>query len=351
MPPAGWYPDPADPKQERYWAGEAWTHTVRPLTPPAPVPPTPQTPNPFATAATPAAPAAPETPAARRFLAEDEDPTTPAGEEHREPSSAPLHTTPGGATSAGYGPSDSTYGQAPQQTQPQQTYGQQGYGQQGDSQAGYGQTYPPQDAGQQGYPQQGYAPNYAGQAGYPYAAYSQPTGATTADGVPLSGWWWRVLATFLDGLLLNFVLGFVIAPFTGGLTNGIIAWTDDYLANLEAGIAEMPSFFDPKYDLVGPYITVLLLTMALTITYATAMLVYKGGTLGMLAVGLRVVPVDQGRTYGRLALGTAIIRNIAYQVIALIPIVGLVSYLMPLWNPKRQTFHDMIAKTQVVKIN
>ena len=32
VPAAGWYTDPADPRQERWWGGVEWTHDVRPLT-------------------------------------------------------------------------------------------------------------------------------------------------------------------------------------------------------------------------------------------------------------------------------------------------------------------------------
>jgi hypothetical protein len=42
LPPAGWYPDPQDPQQQRYWDGSAWTehlapgaYVASPPTPPA----------------------------------------------------------------------------------------------------------------------------------------------------------------------------------------------------------------------------------------------------------------------------------------------------------------------------
>lgn len=43
--PAGWFPDPDDPTQQRYWDGQAWTDNRMPLPPPPPVnpPPPPQT--------------------------------------------------------------------------------------------------------------------------------------------------------------------------------------------------------------------------------------------------------------------------------------------------------------------
>ena len=45
VPPAGWYTDPSNPAQERWWGGVEWTHDVRPLAaalPSSPALPTPQ---------------------------------------------------------------------------------------------------------------------------------------------------------------------------------------------------------------------------------------------------------------------------------------------------------------------
>ena len=38
VPAAGWYTDPSDPGQERWWGGVEWTHDVRPLAAPVPAP-------------------------------------------------------------------------------------------------------------------------------------------------------------------------------------------------------------------------------------------------------------------------------------------------------------------------
>ena len=39
VPAAGWYTDPSDPRQERWWGGVEWTHDVRPLAAVAALPP------------------------------------------------------------------------------------------------------------------------------------------------------------------------------------------------------------------------------------------------------------------------------------------------------------------------
>lgn len=63
-PSAGWYTDPADATQERWWGGAQWTHDTRPLAAPAPAPVLADAPggglNPFAALDT-------QTPAASPF--------------------------------------------------------------------------------------------------------------------------------------------------------------------------------------------------------------------------------------------------------------------------------------------
>ena len=58
--------------------------------------------------------------------------------------------------------------------------------------------YPPQPYGQ---------PPYSG--GYPAVGAKQ---ALTADGVPLSGWWWRVLAMLIDDLIVGIVAALLSSP-------------------------------------------------------------------------------------------------------------------------------------------
>ena len=40
-PPAGWYPDPVLPGQERYWDGSAWTPRTQVTVPVEPIAPLP----------------------------------------------------------------------------------------------------------------------------------------------------------------------------------------------------------------------------------------------------------------------------------------------------------------------
>ena len=259
LPPSGWYPDPVDQTQERYWDGTSWTTRQRPQA----VQPQP----------------------------------------------------------------------LPQQAAPQQQYGYQ----------------PRTDLQQQtGYPQQGYQPS-----GYVPQGYSQyqPAGygPATADGVPLAGWWQRAWATIIDSLILGLATVGAALPFIDALATGMQAWVEDVVRAAQSG-GIPPEYTDPQYGLAGPIMTIYLVSLIVSIIYSTGMLMWKGGTLGQMALGLRVVPVNAGAQQHGLRLGMSLIRSIAFYGLSAITIIGLINVLVPLGNRKRQALHDMIAKTQVVKI-
>ena len=73
---------------------------------------------------------------------------------------------------------------------------------------------PPQPRYTQPYPP---APYQTGYPAGPMAGGGQA--ATTADGVPLSGWWWRVLAALLDGLFTGFLVSALTFPIYRSMLN------------------------------------------------------------------------------------------------------------------------------------
>jgi uncharacterized RDD family membrane protein YckC len=70
----------------------------------------------------------------------------------------------------------------------------------------------------------------------------------------------------------------------------------------------------------------------------------SGQTLGRQALGIRAVRTD-GR---RLSFGRALWRHLAHMTINVIPLVGLLNHLWPLWDKRNQTLHDKLAGTLVV---
>jgi uncharacterized RDD family membrane protein YckC len=184
---------------------------------------------------------------------------------------------------------------------------------------------------------------------YPHYGGGNYRGPATADGVPLAGWWWRVLAVFLDGLLLN-IFSLLYAQFLPDYTSGLQRWMDDYLNAASRGSLNLPDLLDPKYDLLQPLMIQVAVSLVVALLYNTAMLSFKGATVGMMACQLRVVPVDHGLHTGGLPLGKAFLRPLAYSILMFIPVVGFINLLFPLWDKGRQTLHDKIVATQVVRL-
>jgi len=197
----------------------------------------------------------------------------------------------------------------------------------------------------------------------PYAA-ARPM---TADGVPLAGWWWRVLAAILDGLLLG-VIAIIYLPLIPNLYSGMTAWVQDVMNAAMSGTTTMPSFTDPAYHLQTALLTMSLVELAVACVYVALMLGLAGATLGQMACGLRVVPVDCGKAPRRLPLYPIAMRLVFYTALptvlnfagytnlaiaGILSTIGLVyslfNYLWATWDPKRQCIHDKIARTQVVR--
>ena len=115
---------------------------------------------------------------------------------------------------------------------------------------------------------------------------------------------------------------------------------------------------------------------AIAFLYNGLFLKYAGATLGQLACGLRVVPVDQGRAVRSLSGRAIVLRILFYSVVpSLVALLGmaiqgtgalplvqitlllsgagslytLLNVLWPLWDAKRQCLHDKVARTQVVR--
>jgi uncharacterized RDD family membrane protein YckC len=255
--PSGWYPDPIDAGQERYWDGWQWSRNTR--------------------------------------VREGAAPTAPAG----------------------YPPQ---------------------------------QGYPPN----QGYPpQQGYPPNQ----GYPQQWSAQPTGgragqaALTADGVPLAGWWWRVLASLLDGVFGGIISSLVSLPLLVPLLGRFSAYFAQAMEAAQQGRSQPPPSPNDLLP-VADQLLLALIAVSVSFLYQVLFLRWKSATPGKLICGLRVVPVDQGRAREQLGWRSVIARAVVWAapgLNTLLSLVRLADVLLPLWHPKRQALHDLAARTQVVK--
>ncbi|MEO8556896.1 MAG: RDD family protein [Actinomycetota bacterium] len=273
--PSGWYDDPQDPSQLRYWDGVSWSSHVTPKV------------SPTAQDSTIGMPYG----------------VTPAG---ARPGAHGSHGATG--RSGGYGPA--------QKRQP-------GEGAQGGPMPTYGQPF-------------GLASN-------------QPT---TPDGVPLSGWWKRVLALIIDRIIISIVA----LPLTFGPMRQVVSILQDYIQQVvkavEAGSSTVPTQPD---GLTGPILQISLTLLVLYIVYEIAFLTMTGATPGKRVVGISVRLRDQPGPPPLVAVLTRTAVKEGGGIAGLVPVLGffgslfsLLDVLWPLWDDKKQAIHDKAAATNVV---
>jgi uncharacterized RDD family membrane protein YckC len=220
-------------------------------------------------------------------------------------------------------------------------------------------------AAPQGYPPQGYQAPYGqgpqpGQqygSGYGQPAYGTPQLAgtrqvSTADQVPLAGWWARVVAVLIDTVILSALTLLATLPIVSRAGAAMAAYVREGMRLAQLG--QQPPPFDAAAAMsVTDQLVISLVWVGLGFVYYTLLWRFRGAGVGQLALGLRVVPVDQGRYAGRLGWGPTLVRALIWTLPGLTTVLlifQLVDVLFPLGQPKRQSLHDLAARTQVVKV-
>lgn len=151
------------------------------------------------------------------------------------------------------------------------------------------------------------------------AAVSPPARVSprTPSGAP-AGFWIRVAAAIIDAIVVNLAIAVLV-----GVVGGLI-----YLVSK---------------SLIGFY-----LVMAPASLVGLAYHVYfpatRGATPGKNILGLRIRRQDGVEPLG---YGTAVLRIVGYMVSGIILYIG---FLMVAFTERKQGLHDMIAKTEVVRI-
>ena len=203
---------------------------------------------------------------------------------------------------------------------------------------------PADDAGDTGSPfeipaRETQDPYRAPDAAAPASPYAAPTAALHSDEgfhasgeVVYAGFWKRVAASFIDGLVIGaasqIVQMLLMVVFMAiGAGNGAFRRGDNP--------------FDGAFG-IAIIASVYLLPIALQVFYFAAFHASsKQATLGKMAVGIKVVG-DDGR---RIGLLRGIARYFGYWLSALILCIG---YLMAAFTPRKQALHDLMCATQVV---
>ncbi|MGA8144849.1 MAG: RDD family protein [Candidatus Acidiferrales bacterium] len=189
---------------------------------------------------------------------------------------------------------------------------------------------PPAPAGvQSAYASPAIAPG-GGMPVYQSAAMAMPLPS------PYAGFWLRVVAHIIDGIVLGVVFGllFIVGIAIVGVSlRGVFQGMDEPGAGPSAALVLMIIFI------------VFLGIFASWIYYAYMESSPNQGTLGKMALGLIVTDM-QGR---RIGFGHASGRFFAKIVTGLIPLG--IGYMMAGFTEKKQALHDMIAGCLVLRKN
>jgi uncharacterized RDD family membrane protein YckC len=129
----------------------------------------------------------------------------------------------------------------------------------------------------------------------------------------LAGWWTRVGATIIDGLIVAVIGAILLVAIAGVRGQGF------------------------SFGAQG-----------LMFIYASILLgIPRSQTVGMMALGTRVVDANTG---GVIGLGRSVGRAAVYLVLAITVIGGLIDILWPLWDSRNQTLHDKAIGSVLIHI-
>lgn len=163
---------------------------------------------------------------------------------------------------------------------------------------------------------------------YGAAQYGPPT-------VPYASWWSRVGAYLLDGLI---AFGIAIVPFIIG---GIIIGTTASTTTDSDGFTTATNAGNPLgyVFLVVGYVAL----FGFQIWNIGVRQGKKGQTLGKQIVGIQVVRAENGQFLGA---GAGFLR---WLMLAILGGICFLDFLWPLWDDKKQSWHDKIVGSVVLR--
>jgi uncharacterized RDD family membrane protein YckC len=191
------------------------------------------------------------------------------------------------------------------------------------------QPPPPGQWGQQ--PPPGYPPQ-----GYPGPGYGPPAVPTDPWGRPLADWWRRLVAIIIDGFVVGIPLSILSMIFNVG--GGGDVQIDEVTGEV-TGLGEL---------LAGTTVSSLLSLVVVLAYMALLNGGDRGQTLGKMALKIQVRHAETG---GPLGVGPAALRALIYNglfYLCLLP--GFVNGLSPLWDARRQAWHDKAVKSVVISV-
>ena len=161
------------------------------------------------------------------------------------------------------------------------------------------------------------------------------TAQNTQPTITYAGFWWRFLATIIDGFVLSFVSGIFILPIALFFGLGI-ATLSESMGNFE----ESPVFWG---SMIGMYGSIISISLVISWLYNAIMESSKlQATVGKLALKIK----DTDYNYQRISFARASGRYFGKYISELILWIG---YIMAGFTEKKQALHDLMASCYVIK--
>jgi uncharacterized RDD family membrane protein YckC len=155
-----------------------------------------------------------------------------------------------------------------------------------------------------------------------------------ATGAPVAEWWQRAVALLIDGAIF-FIPGWIIVNVL--IASAIQSTT--YVGGYAVGTSTNAAL-------------IVVLDLLFLVAYAAYYTILNGGekgqTIGKMAMGIATRdesgqgPIGYGRALGRFGI------ILLFDILCFIPL--LLDYLSPLWDPRRQAWHDKTARSLVITV-
>jgi uncharacterized RDD family membrane protein YckC len=153
--------------------------------------------------------------------------------------------------------------------------------------------------------------------------------------VALAPWWKRFLAILIDGIILGGALFLLVAIIGAATRNTNTSTTQS-------------STLNPGQAFIGFFTLFILLSIPFMLYYGIMNGSKRGQTVGKMALSIAVRdartggPIGFWRGVGRYAI------TIVFYVVLFIPYI--IDNLSPLWDSRRQAWHDKLVHSVVVEL-
>lgn len=154
----------------------------------------------------------------------------------------------------------------------------------------------------------------------PAAPTPPPAAAMPQSAAQPAGFWLRVLASIIDGVLLQ-ILSYAMLFGLQAVMGGI---------NFET---------DPTIALV-----LLAMSMVVSVAYYVFFTGYNGQTPGKMALRVKVIDNDGGP----VGYGQAFVREVVGKFLS--SLILCIGYLMVAFRADKRGLHDLVARTRVIKL-